>query len=337
VVPTRALPYAWFRRLGCAEGCVPFGAGARAGWPGRAASRRGGLRRRARTDGSACGRQRCRRGRSAYPPAVLRGVLDLLLPPRCPACGELVGAAVWCGPCRAELAALALPDQGREALADDVLAVGAYAYDGVVRDTILAVKAHGHHEALRGMGALLRHDSGCRARSGGSPSPGCRRRGAPAGSAASTSRGCSPGRRPSRCCAAPVTTAIRRPAAPASGGPRRPAPSPRGQRLRRRSSSSTTSARRAGRRSRRRRPCGPAGPGASSSPPSPSPARTPGRPWPLSRRGRPRAGAAVRGGRGRSSSPPLARTAGRPSRRGPTGCAGAAGTSGGGRTRAACR
>jgi predicted amidophosphoribosyltransferase len=86
----------------------------------------------------------------------VRALLDLLLPPRCPACGTVVRAAVWCAPCRLELADLALPDLGAVDLADGVRAVGAYAYEGVVRDSLLAVKVQGRHEALRGMGAVMR-------------------------------------------------------------------------------------------------------------------------------------------------------------------------------------
>jgi predicted amidophosphoribosyltransferase len=85
----------------------------------------------------------------------MRALLDLLLPPSCPACGA-AATGVWCPPCRAGLAALALPDGAPEDLGGGVLAVGAYAYEGVVRDTILGVKEHGRHEALRGMGAVLR-------------------------------------------------------------------------------------------------------------------------------------------------------------------------------------
>lgn len=83
-------------------------------------------------------------------------VLDLLLPPRCPACGEPARTGVWCAGCRCALAALALPGHGIEDLAEGIRAVGAYAYDGVARDSVLAVKLHGRHEALRGMGAVLR-------------------------------------------------------------------------------------------------------------------------------------------------------------------------------------
>jgi predicted amidophosphoribosyltransferase len=86
----------------------------------------------------------------------VRVVLDLLLPPRCPACAAPARTAVWCRPCLVALRDLALPDLGEEQLDDGVLAIGAYAYDGVVRDSVLAVKAHGRHEALTGMGAVLR-------------------------------------------------------------------------------------------------------------------------------------------------------------------------------------
>jgi predicted amidophosphoribosyltransferase len=82
-------------------------------------------------------------------------VLDLLVPPRCPACGA-VPTSVWCGVCLAHLARLALPGLGAEDLAPGVRAVGAYAYTDVVRDTILAVKAGGRHDAVDGMGSLLR-------------------------------------------------------------------------------------------------------------------------------------------------------------------------------------
>lgn len=85
----------------------------------------------------------------------LATVADLLLPPRCPACGR-EATAVWCGRCLGELAALALPDAGRVLLAPDVLAVAAYAYEGVVRDTLLDVKLRGRAAAVAGMGALMR-------------------------------------------------------------------------------------------------------------------------------------------------------------------------------------
>jgi predicted amidophosphoribosyltransferase len=87
---------------------------------------------------------------------LVRALLDLLLPPRCPACGRTARSGVWCSSCLPALEHLALPDLGSADLDPGVRAVGAYAYDGVVRDSILAVKVHGRHEALRGMGVLLR-------------------------------------------------------------------------------------------------------------------------------------------------------------------------------------
>ncbi len=81
---------------------------------------------------------------------------DLLVPSRCAACGAVVRGSAWCAGCLAALARLALPGRGLVELEPGVRAVGAYAYDGVVRATILAVKVDGRHAALPGMGALLR-------------------------------------------------------------------------------------------------------------------------------------------------------------------------------------
>lgn len=82
-------------------------------------------------------------------------IVDLLLPPRCPAC-DAPAVMTWCGPCLGALSGLVLPDHGDVALDDGVRAVGAYAYDGVVRDTVLAVKVRGRHAALPAMGRLMR-------------------------------------------------------------------------------------------------------------------------------------------------------------------------------------
>lgn len=83
-----------------------------------------------------------------------RAVLDLLLPPRCPGCG-VTTTSVWCGRCLVELNQLALPAGRAEELDDGVRAVGAYAYAGAVRDSLVAVKVRGHREHLDGMRALL--------------------------------------------------------------------------------------------------------------------------------------------------------------------------------------
>jgi predicted amidophosphoribosyltransferase len=86
---------------------------------------------------------------------ALRHVLDLLLPPRCPACATPC-SSVWCPRCRVELASLALPGGWPADLAEGVRAVGAYAYTGAVRDTVVSVKVRGHHEVLPAMGAVMR-------------------------------------------------------------------------------------------------------------------------------------------------------------------------------------
>lgn len=92
---------------------------------------------------------------SAYRDAVTNVVLDLLLPPRCPACGVPSRDAL-CPGCLDAASKLALPGYGREVLNDDVVAIGAYAYDGVIRDAIRAMKASGQHASAAGMGALMR-------------------------------------------------------------------------------------------------------------------------------------------------------------------------------------
>jgi predicted amidophosphoribosyltransferase len=80
---------------------------------------------------------------------------DLLLPARCPAC-DAVATPVLCGGCAAELERLALPDLARTTLAEGVLAVGAYAYDGIAADIVRGVKAGERHAAATGLGHLLR-------------------------------------------------------------------------------------------------------------------------------------------------------------------------------------
>lgn len=87
--------------------------------------------------------------------AALRSLADLLVPPRCPACGR-PATATWCGTCLGALAALALPGGEPVTLAPGVLAVAAYAYEGVARDTLLEVKVHHRGAAAEAMGVLLR-------------------------------------------------------------------------------------------------------------------------------------------------------------------------------------
>lgn len=86
-------------------------------------------------------------------------VLDLLIPPTCAACGE-VSPDGLCPGCAAELPDLALPDHAAEAIAPGVLAVGAYAYDGVIRKAVHRVKIGGEHAAARPLGRLMRFELG---------------------------------------------------------------------------------------------------------------------------------------------------------------------------------
>ncbi|HWB72258.1 MAG TPA: hypothetical protein VG452_08565 [Egibacteraceae bacterium] len=85
---------------------------------------------------------------------MLAGVVDLLLPPRCPACGQPATAAL-CVACLAAAGTLALGDHGRAVLAEGVAAVGAFAYAGVIAAAVRSVKAGGRHAAMRGLGALM--------------------------------------------------------------------------------------------------------------------------------------------------------------------------------------
>ena len=93
---------------------------------------------------------------------VVRAVADLLLPPRCGGCGAGApggGGGVprpedLCDDCAAAIAGLALP-LAPEPLADGVLAVGAYAYDGPVRAAVRAVKVGGRVGLAQTLAGLL--------------------------------------------------------------------------------------------------------------------------------------------------------------------------------------
>jgi len=87
--------------------------------------------------------------------AVLAALWDLLLPSRCPAC-DAVADPVLCADCVVALEDLALPDLARTTLGDGVVAVGAYAYDGVAADAVRGVKVGERHAAAAGLGELLR-------------------------------------------------------------------------------------------------------------------------------------------------------------------------------------
>ncbi len=86
-------------------------------------------------------------------------VLDLVLPPTCAACGAPSGDGL-CSECGSALAGLALADLGAEALGPGIDAIGAYAYDGVIRRAILSMKVGGRHATARPLGRLLRYELG---------------------------------------------------------------------------------------------------------------------------------------------------------------------------------
>jgi predicted amidophosphoribosyltransferase len=87
--------------------------------------------------------------------AALGLVTDLLLPPRCAACAVTAPQPI-CAACLAELGGLALPGGMPQRLAEGVVALGAYAYDGVAATVVRRVKVQGHHAAGAALGALLR-------------------------------------------------------------------------------------------------------------------------------------------------------------------------------------
>ena len=68
----------------------------------------------------------------------------------------MVETARLCPRCLRELAALALPDLGAQQLAAGVVAVAAYAYEGVARAALLGVKDGGRFAAAPALGELLR-------------------------------------------------------------------------------------------------------------------------------------------------------------------------------------
>lgn len=84
-------------------------------------------------------------------------LLDLLVPTRCAACGSQCGPDLGlCRPCgvAAERARLAVGTPAR--LAPGVVAVGVFAYDGVVRDVVQGMKLGGRFWAARALGDQLR-------------------------------------------------------------------------------------------------------------------------------------------------------------------------------------
>lgn len=80
---------------------------------------------------------------------------DALVPVRCPGCGRLA-EPVMCPRCALAVEVLALDDLGATVLLDGVIAVGAFAYDGAVRDVVHGLKLSGRSAAAPGLGALVR-------------------------------------------------------------------------------------------------------------------------------------------------------------------------------------
>lgn len=88
------------------------------------------------------------------PVRPMDAIADLLLPVRCPACPRPAcpAPAALCARCDAAATTLALPDLGAAELADGVIAVGGYAYAGVVRDAIRGMKVGGRWAAAPELG-----------------------------------------------------------------------------------------------------------------------------------------------------------------------------------------
>ncbi|HVL99022.1 MAG TPA: hypothetical protein VM324_07005 [Egibacteraceae bacterium] len=82
-------------------------------------------------------------------------VLDLVLPVRCPGCGR-PAPPPWCPDCGRAAERLLLADCGYAALDEDVVAVGVYAYAGVVAEAVRAMKVGGASTAAIGLGQVLR-------------------------------------------------------------------------------------------------------------------------------------------------------------------------------------
>ena len=84
---------------------------------------------------------------------MLRGVIDLVLPERCAACGG-VGTGL-CASCGRAAALLRLPDGGPVRLGPAVLAIAAFRYDGVIARAVRDVKTPGRHRGAIHLGRLL--------------------------------------------------------------------------------------------------------------------------------------------------------------------------------------
>lgn len=86
---------------------------------------------------------------------VVAGLVDLVVPRRCLACGR-AGAEPWCADCTRATQRLALVGLGYAILDEGVVAVGAYAYAGVVADSVRAVKVGGAFAGAVRLGEEMR-------------------------------------------------------------------------------------------------------------------------------------------------------------------------------------
>jgi predicted amidophosphoribosyltransferase len=89
-----------------------------------------------------------------YRVAMLRAVVDLLVPMRCAACAAPTQDGL-CAACAVAADALVLPGGALEELDAGVVAVGVYAYQGVIRSAVRGMKLSGRHAAARPLAAFL--------------------------------------------------------------------------------------------------------------------------------------------------------------------------------------
>ena len=91
--------------------------------------------------------------------------LDLVYPPRCPFCGQVLGPLVECPDCTAELRRLTLhpPRLPETEFHIDNLgsAAALYRYEGLARGGVLRFKKGGHPDAARWFGAQMATLFGC--------------------------------------------------------------------------------------------------------------------------------------------------------------------------------
>lgn len=84
----------------------------------------------------------------------MSAVVDLILPPRCPACHR-PRAEGLCTRCAEAAGDLVTDDLAPRALAPGVTAVGAFHYDGVIADAVRTIKRPGRHAAARWLAAVM--------------------------------------------------------------------------------------------------------------------------------------------------------------------------------------